>query len=65
MIFDPAASNSMGKRLSFDQRTFQTSLYFSSDIATFFEPAIKNIIKVIEEQSRKTTKKIKVSFREL
>jgi len=33
-----------------------------SDIANFFEPAIKNIINVIEEQSRKAAKKIKAIF---
>ena len=37
----------------------------SIDIAKFFEPAIKEIIKAIEEQTRKTTTKIRVRSKEI
>ena len=59
-ISDLAVSNSTGKRLSYIQCTVINFIGYSADIARFFEPAIKNIIKAIEEQTRKTTTRIRV-----
>ncbi len=63
-IFDLAVSNSMGKRSASARCTTVNFVAFSTDIAQFFEPAIKNIIKAMEEQTRKTTN-IKVRSNEL
>lgn len=59
MIFELAASSSLGKGL-LRSMDFKLHCIFSAEIANFFEPAIQNIIKAIEEQSRKSTKAIKV-----
>ena len=55
----------MGKHPPSAQYTIVHFVVFSTNIAQFFEPAIKNIIKTIGEQTRKTRTNIKVRSNEV
>jgi len=59
-ISDLAVSKSTGKSLPVPDQSHKILMPRSAQIAEFFEPAIRSIVEVIEEQIRKTEIAIKV-----